>query len=82
MNLAAWLVKTAKLHPGRPALIRGVRVCADYAEFARRAAAIAGYLRDRCGVGKGDHVALFLPNCTEYLEILYGIRFWGQLRCR
>jgi len=79
MNLANWLVKTAKLHPDAPALFNGSTCCATYAEFANRAAAIGAYLQTECGVVKGDRVAVFLSNCTEYLEVLYGIWFLGAV---
>lgn len=79
MNLANWLVRTAKNHPDRPALFQGATCVADYAEFARRAAAIGGFLRAEYGVAKGDRVALFLGNCTQYLEILYGIWMLGAV---
>jgi len=77
MNLANWLVKTATLTPEATALVQGSTPCADYGEFARRAAAIGGYLRDKLGLAKGDRVAIFTPNCTEYLEVLYGVWFAG-----
>lgn len=79
MNLANWLVKTAKLNPDAPALFNGTTCCATYAEFADRAAAIGAYLQTDCGVTKGDRVAVFLSNCTEYLEALYGIWFSGAV---
>lgn len=79
MNLANWLVKTACLDPDRPALFNGSTCCANYAEFAARAAAIGAYLQTELDVRKGDRVALCLPNCTEYLEILYGIWFAGAV---
>lgn len=79
MNLANWLVKTARLYPDNPALFNGVTCCASYAVFAGRAAAIGAYLQNELGVAKGDHVALFMPNCTEYLEVLYGIWFLGAV---
>jgi len=79
MNLANWLVKTAKQHPDAPALFNGTTCCANYAEFAGRAAAIGAYLQTELGVVKGDRVAVFLSNCTEYLEVLYGIWFLGAV---
>lgn len=79
MNLANWLVKSAKLNPDKPALFNGTTCCASYAEFANRAAAIGAYLQAEFGVDKGDRVALFMPNCTEYLEVLYGIGFLGAV---
>ncbi len=72
MNPAEWLLRAARLTPDAPALLSGETVVADYAEFARRVAAIAGALRDRLGVRKGDRVALFMSNRTEYLEAMYG----------
>lgn len=79
MNLANWLVKTAKIHGDAPALFKGTRCCATYTEFANRAASIGAYLRAEYGIQKGDRVAVFMPNCTEYLEVLYGIWFLGAV---
>ncbi|MFN3953284.1 MAG: AMP-binding protein [Pararhodobacter sp.] len=76
MNPAEWLARTARLHPRAAALMRGTTLAADYAAFAQRAAAIGGALVAR-GVRPGDRVALFMPNRTEYLELLYGIWFAG-----
>jgi long-chain acyl-CoA synthetase len=76
MNPALWLHRTAARMPAASALMRGARPVADYAEFARRAGAIGAALAAR-GIGKGDRVALFLANRTEYLEALYGIWWIG-----
>ena len=76
MNPAEWLIRTARLRPDAPALMRGETVLADYAEFARRAASIAAALAAR-GVKRGDRVAIFMTNRTEYLEAFYGIWFAG-----
>lgn len=77
MNLAEWLARTARVWPGAPALLTGTTVEADYAGFARRAAAIGGALRARFGVMPGDRVGLFMTNRTQYLEALYGIWWAG-----
>ena len=77
MNPADWLLKTARLMPGAPALIKGTTCDADYSTFAARAAGIAGALSTQYGLGKGDRVAIFMDNCTEYLEVMYGIWFTG-----
>ena len=77
MNPAEWLARQARLHPANPALMVGTDIVADYAEFHRRAAAIAGALASRHGVRKGDRVAVFMANRTEYLEVLYAIWFAG-----
>lgn len=75
MNPAEWLARTATRTPGAPALFHGTRLVADYAEFARRAGAIAAALRAR-GIAPGDRVAIFLPNSVDYLPLLHGI-FWA-----
>jgi len=72
MNPAVWLTRAAQRFPTAPALLRGETIVADYREFARRAAAIAGALKNRHGIEPGDRVAFFMPNRTEYLELLYG----------
>ena len=79
MNLANWLVRTAHVNPEAPALFKGETCVANYSDFAARAAAIGGYLKNRLGVARGDRVAVFLSNCTEYLEVLYGIWFAGSV---
>lgn len=76
MNPAEWLLRTARLRPNAPALMGGETVLADYAEFARRVASIAGALVAR-GVKRGDRVAIFMTNRTEYLETFYAAWFAG-----
>ncbi|MDB5502795.1 MAG: AMP-dependent synthetase [Tardiphaga sp.] len=77
MNVAQWLAASARLHPDAPALLTGTRVEADYATFAARAAAIgAGLVRDY-RIQPGDRVALFMSNCTPYLECLYAVWWIG-----
>jgi acyl-CoA synthetase (AMP-forming)/AMP-acid ligase II len=79
MNVAQWLAATGRLHPLAPALLRGTIVVADYATFARRASAIGrGLVRDY-GIVPGDRVALFMSNCTQYLECLYAIWWVGAV---
>src|SRR5947199_2922255 len=77
MNVAEWLAATARLRPNSPALLRGFDLEADYATFARRAAAIGAALTRDYGIQPGDRVALFASNCTQYLECLYGIWWIG-----
>lgn len=79
MNIAEWLAASARLYPQSPALMTGEAVDADYAEFARRASAIAAHLRDAHGVMPGDRVALFMSNATSYLECAYGIWWAGAV---
>ena len=77
MNPTEWLLRTARLTPGAPALLKGVKNDADYATFLARVAGIAGALSANYNIGKGDRVAIFMSNCTEYLEAMYGIWYTG-----
>ncbi|MBV2361513.1 AMP-binding protein [Thalassococcus sp. CAU 1522] len=76
MNPATWLARAAARHGTAPALFKGTTQEADYAAFAARAAGVGAALAQR-GIGKGDRVALFMQNSTEYLEALYGIWWTG-----
>ena len=78
MNVALWLHRTALTAPESPALFEGERQVADYAGFARAAAAIAAGLESR-GTRPGDRVALFAGNSTAYLKALYGIWHTGAV---
>ena len=79
MNVAEWLAATARLRPDAPALLTGFDLDADYATFARRAAAIGAELARTYDIQAGDRVGLFATNCTQYLECLYGIWWIGAV---
>src|SRR5882757_6341542 len=79
MNVAEWLAATARLRPDTPALLTGFDLDADYATFARRAAAIGAELARTYDIQAGDRVGLFATNCTQYLECLYGIWWIGAV---
>jgi long-chain acyl-CoA synthetase len=79
MNVAEWLAASARLRPDAPALLTGFDLDADYATFARRAAAIGAALSREYDVAPGDRVGLFATNCTQYLECLYGIWWIGAV---
>src|SRR5712671_1331531 len=79
MNVAEWLAATARLRPDAPALLTGLDLDADYATFARRAAAIGAALSREYDIAPGDRVSLFATNCTQYLECLYGIWWTGAV---
>lgn len=76
MNPAEWLYRSAAKMPDAPALHSGTTCTASYGEFANRAGSIALALSDE-GVGKGDRVAFYCANRTEYLEALYGAWWIG-----
>ena len=77
MNIAHLLVRSAKVFPNQPALLRGTHTVCDYRGLAQRAGATAQALRSRLGLQAGDRVALLMRNCPQYLEILYGAWFAG-----
>jgi long-chain acyl-CoA synthetase len=79
MNVAEWLAASARLRPDAPALLTGFDLDADYATFARRAAAIGAALTRDYDIVPGDRVGLFATNCTQYLECLYGIWWTGAV---
>jgi long-chain acyl-CoA synthetase len=47
-----------------------------FEEMGRRAHAVAGWLADH-GIGRGDVVAVHIPNCRQYPPIYYGIMLAG-----
>jgi len=78
MNVACLLARTARSAPQRPAVFHGTRCLFNYGELAARSARIAGWLRHKAGLAPGERVAIFLGNCPEYLEVLYGA-WWAGL---
>ncbi len=78
MNIAEFLARTARVSPERPALFHGETCLCDYREFASRAARIAGALTRCHGLAEGERVVVFMSNCAEYLEVLYGV-WWAGL---
>ncbi|HEY2188167.1 MAG TPA: AMP-binding protein [Caldimonas sp.] len=77
MNLAQLLVRSARVHPDRPAILHGDRVVWRYGELAARVARLAGHLR-ALGLVPGDRVALLMRNHPSYLEALYAV-WWAGL---
>ena len=61
MNLAQLLVRAARVHPDRPALLHGARTLWRYGELADRVARLAGHLR-ALGLAPGDRIALLMKN--------------------
>ena len=77
MNLAQFLVRAARVHADRPALLHGGRVLWRYGELADRVARLAGHLR-ALGLAPGDRIALLMKNHPSYLEALYAA-WWAGL---
>ena len=64
-TFAALLDEMASRHPDREAIVwRGRHL--SWADWQARSAALAGYL-ERRGIGRGDRVAVLLPNRPEWL---------------
>lgn len=78
MNVARWLERAGRSRSGHPALAFGEAVVADYGELARRCAAIAASLRERCGLQPGDRVAIVAKNHPRYVEALFAA-WWAGL---
>jgi fatty-acyl-CoA synthase len=51
----------------------------SYAEFKRGAEHLAGFLQHRCGVARGDRVALFLHNSPQFIIAYYAILRAGAM---
>jgi acyl-CoA synthetase (AMP-forming)/AMP-acid ligase II len=73
VDLATFTLTRARELSDRPALIDGPsgRVI-TFADYADRVEALAGALAAR-GVGRGDVVALYMPNLPEYAVIFHGV---------
>ena len=78
MNLGVWLQRRAAHHPQKPALYSGQDLVADYGEFDRRVARLAGWLRAQ-GTAPGDRVAIFMKNCPDYLIVFYAAWYVGAV---
>src|SRR5262249_33652618 len=72
MNLALWLERAGRSYRERPAVGHGTLVLMSYGDFAARAGRLAGARSVRCGLKRGDRVAIVAKNAPEYLEMLYG----------
>lgn len=66
------LAISARRYPTRPAtLYYGGEL--SYAQLDAQATALAGFLQQRCGVARGDRVALFMQNCPQFVVAMYAI---------
>ena len=66
-NIGLYIHQIALKHPKQKAIIQGEKVL-TYEEFDERTNALA-HLFLSLGIKKGDHIAVLLYNCPEYLEI-------------
>jgi acyl-CoA synthetase (AMP-forming)/AMP-acid ligase II len=72
MNISLTLQTMARAHPGRPA-ISWEGGTLGYGDFEAQVQRIAGALRGRHGLQRGEAVALAMENAPELLPVLYGI---------
>ncbi|WP_328702234.1 acyl-CoA synthetase [Belnapia arida] len=77
LSPVSFLLRAARVYPGRVAVIHGARRT-TYAEMAERCRRLASALR-RKGVGTGDVVAVLAPNTPEMLEAHYGVPMAGAV---
>ncbi len=76
-RFADLVTRGAASHRDRDALVfPGERL--TYAELEQRAFAAARALR-ASGIGPGDRVGLLMPNCTAFVELLFGISLLGAI---
>ena len=73
VDLASFTLARIEELGDKPALIDGpTGRTITYAELGEQTAALAGALAGR-GIGKGDVVAIYLPNLPEYAVIFHGV---------
>lgn len=66
------LETSAARYPDRTA-IHYYGTTITYAQLKRDVDAMAGYLQQRCGVGAGDRVVLYLQNSPQFIIALYAV---------
>lgn len=76
-TLHGLLARTVAAHPGSPA-VTDKNGTLDYAAFSARVDGYAGLLADK-GIGRGDHVGLFLPDTADYLALIFACARIGAL---
>jgi len=73
MNIAAWLERNGRSFGERPAISQGRAIHSTYAQWAARAASIAGALRHESFYAPGERIAIAMSNGPHYLEALFAI---------
>ena len=72
MNTGAFLAKSAVRHAERPALARGTKTLATYAEFADASARLGRGLVEGLGLEAGDRCGIAMTNAPEFMIALFG----------
>ena len=78
MNLAIWLERTALKHPKREALFLGSKCIGTYRDFWLSVCALRAHL-EKEGIKLGDRIAVYLPNCPEFLVAFYAVWSMGAV---
>ena len=78
MNLAIWLERTALKHPNREAIFLGSECIGTYKDFWLAVCALRVHL-EKEGIKLGDRVAVYMPNCPEFLVAFYAIWSMGAV---
>lgn len=47
--------------------------CLGYDELRRHSYALAAFLQNTPGIGRGDRIAIQLPNCNQYIVAVWGV---------
>lgn len=71
-NLFYNLEVSARRYPHKPAFIYYDNAL-SFAALEEEATRLAGYLQQRCGVGAGDRVLLYMQNSLQFVIAYYGI---------
>lgn len=69
---------SARRYPDRPLTIF-YDTPLTYAQAWSDVQALAGFLQQRCGIGRGDRVLLYLQNCPQFIVAFYGILRAGAM---
>ncbi len=75
MSLGNMLAESAEQYAGNIAVIHGDRKI-TYRELDRAACSLGNHLRS-LGIGKGDKIALMLPNCPEFVISYFAVQKIG-----
>ena len=71
-TLPEYLDTSARRYPDKPAIVYGGETT-TYAQLKRQVDALAGYLQQRLGVGRGDRVLVASQNCPQFVVAFQAI---------
>ena len=77
MSLGEFLERAAARSPDKT-FVEIAGTALTYREFHHRAQQTAGLFQE-LGIGRGDRVCLFLPNCPEFLYCWFGLALLGAI---